>query len=262
MARARNIKPGFFANEILAECEPLARILFAGLWCIADRAGRMEDRPKRIRAELLPYDHCDADRLLEQLEEHGFILRYEVCGNRYIQVLNFGKHQNPHIKESASSIPAPCQNDERQEQEQDKHSASTVQAQCENSTNPADSLIPDSLIPDSKTHTPSAAADDVKSSRSKTLKATDLVALGVNKQAADDYLALRKAKRAPLTKTALEAIVREGSAAGLNLDTTVRLMVERNWQGFKAEWLQRDQPPARTARVNDMPTHYGESGVL
>lgn len=86
MARARNIKPGFFANEKLAECDPLARLLFAGLWCLADREGRLEDRPKRIRAEVLPYDICDAEALLEQLKEHGFILRYESCGSRYIQV--------------------------------------------------------------------------------------------------------------------------------------------------------------------------------
>jgi len=48
MARSRNIKPGFFRNEMLAECSPLARLLFAGLWCLADRFGRLEDRPKRI----------------------------------------------------------------------------------------------------------------------------------------------------------------------------------------------------------------------
>jgi hypothetical protein len=156
MARSRNIKPGFFANEDLAECDPLARILFTGLWCIADRAGRLEDRPKRIRAEVLPYDACDADQLLAQLEKHGFILRYVADGNPYIQVLNFEKHQNPHVKEAKSTIPAPASNGD----ETDAHGDSTVQEQCstgastepapdEHSINPADSLIPDSLIPDS-----------------------------------------------------------------------------------------------------------------
>lgn len=107
MARSRNIKPGFFLNDKLAECEPLARLLFAGLWCIADREGRLEDRPKRIKAEVLPYDDCDIDQLLNQLAEHGFIIRYEIAGNRYIQVTNFSKHQNPHYKESESIIPSP-----------------------------------------------------------------------------------------------------------------------------------------------------------
>ncbi|MCG9054740.1 hypothetical protein LH442_01825 [Laribacter hongkongensis] len=179
MARARNIKPGFFANELLAECDPLARILFAGLWCVADRAGRLEDRPKRIRAELLPYDSCDADALLGQLQQHGFILRYERDGQRFIQVLNFCKHQNPHVKEAKSTIPAPFENGEEIAEsgtgtgvedddnragivlapdensagpvlEHDQHSTCTVPAPDKHSTNPADSgfRIPDSGFPE------------------------------------------------------------------------------------------------------------------
>lgn len=107
MARSRNIKPGFFANDALAECEPLARLLFAGLWTICDREGRAEDRPKRIRAELLPYDDCDVDALLTQLATHGFLVRYAAAGGKYLQVVNFTKHQDPHYKEKASEIPAP-----------------------------------------------------------------------------------------------------------------------------------------------------------
>lgn len=117
MARARNLKPSFFTNDTLAEIDPLGRLLFQGLWCLADREGRLEDRPKRIKAELLPYDNCDVDSLLSDLNRYGFIERYAVGEQRFIQVVNFSKHQNPHVKEAASSIPAP-----------DKHSASTVQA--------------------------------------------------------------------------------------------------------------------------------------
>ena len=107
MARTRNIKPGFFLNEELAECEPLARLLFAGLWTIADREGRMEDRPKRIKAEILPYDDCDVDKLLDSLAKYDFIFRYEVDGKRYIEVRNFSKHQHVAGTEAESSIPAP-----------------------------------------------------------------------------------------------------------------------------------------------------------
>ena len=137
MPRARNVKPGFFKNELLAECDPLARILFAGLWCEADRAGRLEDRPRRLKAEYLPYDSCDVAQLLAQLTERGFIVRYVTDGRALIAIPMFTKHQNPHIREPASTIPAPD---------------STVLAQCQHraSTEPA-RLIPDSpsLIPDS-----------------------------------------------------------------------------------------------------------------
>jgi hypothetical protein len=107
MARSRNIKPGFFVNEDLLACDPLARILFAGLWCHSDRDGRMEDRPRRMKIEILPMDDCDIDVLLQQLVTHGFIVRYEIGSARYIQVLAFKKHQTPHQKEQASTIPAP-----------------------------------------------------------------------------------------------------------------------------------------------------------
>jgi len=140
MARARNIKPGFFANEELVELPFATRLLFIGLWTIADREGRMEDKPKRIKMALFPADDFDIGSSLDDLQKSGFLLRYEHDGARYIQVLAFNKHQNPHRDEKPSSIPAPSM-----------HCANTVQAQCNNEDDTvAIGLIPDSLnlIPD------------------------------------------------------------------------------------------------------------------
>ena len=106
--RARNIKPGFFKNDTLAELDFAGRLLFIGLWGIADRAGRLEDRPKKIKAEVFPYDAVDVDSCLGELARLGFILRYEAEGERYIQIVNFDKHQNPHPREAASTIPEPA----------------------------------------------------------------------------------------------------------------------------------------------------------
>lgn len=107
MARARNIKPGFFKNEVLAEMPMEARMLFIGLWTLADREGRLEDRPKRIKMELFPYDSFDVDPMLSRLQTDGFLTRYDVGGVRFIQIENFVKHQDPHYKEKASEIPPP-----------------------------------------------------------------------------------------------------------------------------------------------------------
>lgn len=169
MARARNIKPGFFTNDALAEIPMAGRLLFAGLWTVADRDGRLEDRPKKIKAQILPYDDVDVDGLLNKLSESGFILRYSAENNQYIQIVNWNKHQNPHVKESPSLIPAP-----------DENQTSTVPTP--ETPEPA-GLIPDSLnlIPDSKktpdATAPAFSADDLSMAHSIL---TDILLLNPN----------------------------------------------------------------------------------
>ena len=105
MARARNIKPGLFTNEVLVDLPAFDRLLFIGLWCLADREGRLEDRVKRIKMELFPCDNYDIDAGLNNLVGAGFITRYTSEGHTVIEVSNFTKHQNPHGSEKDSDLP-------------------------------------------------------------------------------------------------------------------------------------------------------------
>lgn len=142
MARSRNIKPGIMANERLAELPAITRLLFVYLWMLADREGRIEDRPKRIAALALPYDsEANVDNLLEQLAGTGFITRYTVGDQALIQIDNFAKHQSPHVREAASELPSIEQGITKAVT---KHDLGSVEA----SPRSPDSLIPDSLIPD------------------------------------------------------------------------------------------------------------------
>lgn len=137
MSRSRNIKPGFFENEVLVSLPFEYRLLFIGLWTLADRSGRLEDRPTRIKMKVFPADNVDTNAGLQSLHDSGFICRYSVDECSYIQILAWEKHQNPHIKEAVSTIPAPCKN-------------SAIPVQASEIPEPA-RLIPDSgfLIPDS-----------------------------------------------------------------------------------------------------------------
>lgn len=107
VARARLIKPGFFSNEALSDLHPFARLLFIGLWQLADRKGRLADRPKVIKGALFPFDNVPVDKYLGELAERAFILRYEVDEERYIQVVKFETHQHVHKNETDSVIPPP-----------------------------------------------------------------------------------------------------------------------------------------------------------
>lgn len=131
MARLRSIKPGFFKNELLAEVPPVGRLLFAGMWGIADREGRLEDRPKRIKADVMPYDDFDAEAMVAQLASLGFLLRYEVDGARYLQIVNWDKHQQPHMHEAKSTIQAPYMHGASTVPTPDKHESSTGHARLE-----------------------------------------------------------------------------------------------------------------------------------
>lgn len=145
MARARNIKPGFFRNEQLAELPFEYRLLFIGLWTLADREGRLEDRPKRIRMEVFPADDVNCEAGISALETCGLIVRYQDQGNAYIWIPTFLDHQKPHLREAASTIP-PYQGQTKAMPRRDQGNAEAM-------ASPADCLNPDCLNPESETST-------------------------------------------------------------------------------------------------------------
>ena len=147
MARARNIKPSFFMNETLAELSFEVRLLFIGLWTLADREGRLEDRPKRIGMELFPADGLDVEECLLALEKSGLIERYEAGGVKVVWVKNFKKHQSPHHTERGSALPD--KNGVYAIANKGDAKSGAVNSRKDNGENLSDLLNPDLLIPDS-----------------------------------------------------------------------------------------------------------------
>jgi hypothetical protein len=242
MARARNIKPGFFKNEDLAECSPWARLCFAGLWTLADREGRLEDRPKRIKGEIFPFDTVDVEPLLQELQRFKFIQRYETDGMKAIQILGFARHQSPHYSESQSVIKPPELPEAAAHHEDKKPENSWKQQPIKRGSQPPDSLIPDSLIPDTgkqKARKRAAAA------RLVTVEA--MVSEGVDPQHASDWLVARAKKQLPLTLTAWEQTKAEARKAGLTVADAIKAAAGNGWAGFKATWLQPDGRHGATA---------------
>jgi hypothetical protein len=105
MPRARGIKPGFFQNDELAELPFETRLLFIGLWTLADREGRLENRPLKIKMALFPADNVNVAEMLGNLSDLGMIKVYEAAGKKIIEVCNFLKHQQPHGTERDSELP-------------------------------------------------------------------------------------------------------------------------------------------------------------
>ena len=120
MPRTRLIKPEFWDDDQLAALSPHDRLAFIGLWNFADREGRIKDEPQRLRARIFPYEPAfDFDAALARLADKAYVIRYSDNGDRCLQVRTFTKHQRPHLREPASTIPAP---------KQPLHQPSTIQA--------------------------------------------------------------------------------------------------------------------------------------
>ena len=245
MARARNIKPSFFTNDELSELEPLARILFIGMWTIADFKGCFEYKPKRLKVQILPYDDCNIEQLVSALDKSGFISIYSVQGQRYIKVINFNKHQNPHKneREGGSAIPDISLSDEKKPENSDNLQNIEINHD-QNGTDRADSL---NLIPDSLNLIPEDSSFDVVENvptpQPKFVFKNELKKAGVTEEAAAEFMQVRKAKKAVNTKNAFEKLVEESQKANLSLPQAIDFCLKRQkpWGAFMATWYQNEQ---------------------
>lgn len=89
---------------------------------------------------------------------------------------------------------------------------------------------------------PTQVSIDLKQGLKKTEKglkgeSADAPHLAIPSDLLDDWMAVRKAKKAgPLTKTAMAGIAREAEKAGVSLIDAVTACCEFGWQGFNAGW--------------------------
>lgn len=280
MARARNIKPAFFLNDDLAEQNcALGRLLFIGLWTLADYKGDLEWRAGRIKAQLLPYDECDIKQLAINLDKSGFVRFYSDGERILLNIPNFEKHQNPHKNEKAGGSEVPA------------YSATMRQAidlttltinrdlsglkPEQNGTAPADSLLldPDSLLLDPLKDIRTAEADapqpEPKPEREKLAKDLDYSEWPAmpTQQVLKDWLAFRKKKRAEVNQTVINRFARQlrlACNAGFTVDDCLSESMVKGWTGFEYEWMvnARASPSKRTNKPHTFESQQYEPGVL
>ena len=81
---------------------------------------------------------------------------------------------------------------------------------------------------------------------------------GIKGQEAEDFLQIRKAKRQPLTETAMRLIAGEAEKCGMTARDAVLYAIGNGWGSFRAEWLQNRTfggaaQAAKPNRINDIP---------
>lgn len=160
--RSRNIKNKFFTSEQVGDLSIPARLLFIGMWCMADFRGNLQDRPKRWVAEVFPYDSgVDTFALRDEIVAAGLVLPYSAGGVSYLNIPTFRDHQSPHHTERSkgSDIPFPewyqpdkddVDHGENPMPRRGKHRSSTVGARCTHGASTVDARCLSSLNPESR----------------------------------------------------------------------------------------------------------------
>lgn len=107
--------------------------------------------------------------------------------------------------------------------------------------------ISSSNAPEMLEQCPSPSPSIIKASISSSLRSEDIRAPralpairpnDVDESVWQDFLALRKVKKAPLSATGLAGIEREAKKAGMTLEDALRECCSRGWVGFKSDWVE------------------------
>ena len=196
-------------------------VFYRRLMSVVDDYGRVEANPQLLRARCYPLQTdrvraADISRCLSKCAASGLILCYADGSKQYLEVLNFQQPQR-----SASKCPAP------------PATAPPLNASESICMQPkADAAV---FVSDSECVSDSVSEFGKKSRKRAT--PTDRPE-DVAEQIWSDWTTLRKAKRAPITSTVLDAARTEAGKASMPLEAFLRVWCARGSQGLEASWLK------------------------
>lgn len=246
MARIRTVKPELFRHEALFEAEqesglPL-RLAFIGLFTVCDREGIFRWKPRQLKLDVMPYDGHDFSRVLDALATRGFVIHYACGSDEYGVIPSFLRHQVINNREKSSDFP--CIDvathifnneikDMREIDSRVEHASITRHENVQGEGKGRE------WEQEGKGNGSSRQARQHKVNISVEQMVDSIP--GLSAEAAGEYLAFRKSKKAPLTSGAWKAIVKEIVKSGLEPVDALNTAMARGWQGFDASWLKSGQ---------------------
>lgn len=242
MARIRSIKPEFPQSESMGRISRDARLLFIMLFTVVDDSGITRGNSRMLASLLFPYDDDSSDLIdgwLGELAVEGCVVQYMADGQTYLQICNWLNHQKID-KPTPSKLPS---------FDSSREDSRILPVGGEG--------IGREGIGKDRSGAPEKSAEK-NLLKPKTIPPLEiLLALGVSEQAAKDWLTVRKAKRAPLTETALDELKLEAGKAGITVGQAVAVCAKKSWQGFKANWNWKDDPAGNRQPENFAAKDYG-----
>ena len=195
----------------------------------------IEELPLVFRKEDAVY------RTLKVLEEKGLVETAKMDGRDYVRITPEGAKWNSH------DVPETEPREKNRNPRENSRNSSGKNPTDKDINNQPTNQGTNQFGAPARDPAPSEPSSEIpKPPPAKPERFDPMLALGehgVDEQLAADWLTVRRQKRAPLTQTALDGLVREAMTAGIPVVEAVRICVERGWVGFKASWGWRDDAP-------------------
>jgi len=247
----RYLKQGICDSDVINALSDSAECLFYRLLVTVDDFGRADGRTLVIKSRCYPVKESVTpkliEKLLDELETHGVIVRYVVDGKPYLQLQKWDLKS----RSSVSKFPAPAyiyvqQNTDAEQLHTDVNHLHTEPEQPR-------TVLPE-IVNEIEIDICAQTSDDAaqknpqtqgveKSASPKFDALRWLLDAGVAESHARDWLKVRKAKRAANTETAFETARNAATSAGWTMAQAVEHMAAKSWQGFNAEWVKGGKPP-------------------
>jgi hypothetical protein len=215
MARIRTIKPEFWRNDLLSKISAEACLLAIGLLNHCDDEGYFNANPKLIQADIFPLRELSRETtvLLRELSEISYLQLFRGSDlKEYGCVVNFEKHQVIN-KKTPSKIKDLC--------ELPYDYGSDTEALLSGKERKG------------KEHGKEIGKEVEKKQTNKVIKPDD-----VDQQIWDDWVQLRKSKKATVTQTVITEARNEALKANLSFEDFLKAWCLQGSQGFKAEWIK------------------------
>lgn len=214
---SRLLREGILSSDRVEQLDAPAEVFYRRLMSKVDDHGLFDARPSILRSSLYPLRvdrvrEADCSRWIAACEKAGLIALYQHAGKPFLQMLDTRWQAR-----SEPKYPLPTANG------------------CAQVQTPVPVVVVGDGVVD----------EDVKERPRKRVPRPDDVA----EQVWEDWLHLRKSKRAPVSTTVLTEVRAEAQKAGMSLEAFLTEWCARGSQGLKAEWLQaKGEPKSFKAR--------------
>lgn len=131
MARKRMIDPNIWQSEDFSKLSTLGKLVFIGLFSLADDEGRGRCNPVFLKSTLFPYEEgirsADIDKTLSEISSNMSVIFYSCDGSNYYSLLSWNTFQKID-RPTASKIPEYDENEKTMQRLFDNNSTSPRRA--------------------------------------------------------------------------------------------------------------------------------------